>query len=224
MSPLQVMVMTHCFKTENSYKQTVIEASMGNTKLSAMTISDWFNYCREVCMISIEDKYRRRKIGGPGHIVEIDECKIGTRKYRRGRIMEGNWILGIIDRNTKDVRMTICPENQNDGTTVYNLISEHVEATSTINTDCWGGYNGLMASGFAAHLNANHSQHSRRVHTNAIESQFRSLRRSLTRGGIRQKDMDVHICEYLWRKDCESRNADPFQELIEYVRKMYPMN
>ena len=63
MSPLQVMLMTHCF--ENSYKQTVINASVGGAKLSSRTITDWFNLYREVCMMSMDDKYRsREKIGG----------------------------------------------------------------------------------------------------------------------------------------------------------------
>jgi hypothetical protein len=96
MSPIQVMSLTHCFTAENSYKQTVLEASVGGAKLYSRIIIDWFNICREVCMISIDDKYKSRgKIGGPGHVVEIDECKIGRRKYHRGRIVEGNWILGM---------------------------------------------------------------------------------------------------------------------------------
>ena len=33
-------------------------------------------------MISMEDKYTSRgKIGGTGHMVEINECKIRIRKY-----------------------------------------------------------------------------------------------------------------------------------------------
>ena len=67
MSPLQVMLITHCFTTENSYKQTVIDVSVGDAKLSPRTISEWFNLCREVCMISIDVKYRSMgKIGGYG--------------------------------------------------------------------------------------------------------------------------------------------------------------
>ena len=58
--------MTYCFITKNSYKQTVIYASVGGAKLSSRTITDWFNLCREVCMISMDDKYSREKIGGYG--------------------------------------------------------------------------------------------------------------------------------------------------------------
>ena len=56
MSSLQVMLMTHCFTTENSYKQTVVEESVGGAKLSSRTITKWFKFCREVCMISMDDK------------------------------------------------------------------------------------------------------------------------------------------------------------------------
>ena len=42
MSPFQVMLLTHCFAAENSYKQTVVEASVGGTNLSSQTITECF--------------------------------------------------------------------------------------------------------------------------------------------------------------------------------------
>jgi hypothetical protein len=61
----------------------------------------------------MEYKYANRgKIGGPNHIVQVDEYKIGRWKYHRGRVVEGNWILGMIDINTNEVRMAICPNNR----------------------------------------------------------------------------------------------------------------
>ena len=58
-------------------------------------------------MMSTEDKYAMRgKIGGPNHVVQIDMYKTGRLKFHRGRV-EGNWILGMIDINTKEVRMAI---------------------------------------------------------------------------------------------------------------------
>jgi hypothetical protein len=67
MSHLQVILMTHFFSTENSYKQTVIDASVGDAKLSPRTITEWFSLCRDVCMIPMDVKYRSRgKICGYG--------------------------------------------------------------------------------------------------------------------------------------------------------------
>ena len=35
-------------------------------------------------------------IGGQGKIVKIDESKFGKRKYNKGRLVEGQWVLGGI--------------------------------------------------------------------------------------------------------------------------------
>ena len=43
-----------------------------------------------------------------------------------------------------------------------------------------------------------------------FESQWQSLHWRASRDGIQQKDMDLHISEYLWRMDCEICNADSF--------------
>lgn len=228
LSPAQVLLITHCFAHKSSYALTVTECSFGDQQLSERTVADWFSYCREVCMISMETKYTNRgKIGGPGHVVQIDECKIGRRKFHRGRVVEGNWVLGMIDVVTNEVRMTICPGNNRDAATLYGLIEQHVELGSTIHTDCWRGYNGLLGGGFAAHLTVNHSVNFvdpvTNVHTNNIESRWRALRHRLSRGGIRRNQIDVHLAEHLWRQDCENRAADPFQEMIEDIRLVYPV-
>jgi hypothetical protein len=60
----------------------------------------------------MKHKYvNRGKIGGPNHLIQVDECKIGRLKYHRGRVVEGNWILGMIDINTNETHMAICPNN-----------------------------------------------------------------------------------------------------------------
>ena len=56
-----------CCAAENLYKQTFVEASVEGAKLFSRTITKLFNFCREVCVISMDDKYRsRRKIVGYG--------------------------------------------------------------------------------------------------------------------------------------------------------------
>ncbi len=65
------------------------------------------------------------KIGGPGHVVEIDERKIGRRKFNRGRIIDGNWILGMIDLDG-GYRLEICPGNKRGKQTLKALTTKHV--------------------------------------------------------------------------------------------------
>ena len=41
----------------------------------------------------------REKIGGSGKLVQIDENKIGKRKYHRGHVVEGQWVFGGIEED-----------------------------------------------------------------------------------------------------------------------------
>ena len=51
-----------------------------NLGLNPTTVVDWYNFCREVCMVWVEE--HSKKIGGPGLIVEIDESMFTKRKYQ----------------------------------------------------------------------------------------------------------------------------------------------
>lgn len=59
-----------------------------------------------------------QKLGGPGHIVEIDEVKIGKRKYNRDRLVKGNWIFGGYERDTKKV-FIVPVEDRTEETGMY---------------------------------------------------------------------------------------------------------
>ena len=50
-----------------------------------------------MCTLAFDRRYEMDGlIGGPGIIVEIDECKIGRRKLETGRLREGALILDAI--------------------------------------------------------------------------------------------------------------------------------
>ena len=78
-------------------------------------------------MIALDDVFSDELIGGPGCIVEIDESKIGKRKYNRGRMVEGTWIFGMIvvtNNNVGSFRLEICADNKSkrDADTLIPLI------------------------------------------------------------------------------------------------------
>ena len=64
--------------------QCQIKQQLGPGSHSAV---DWNMFCRELCVVPLFE--RREKLGGPGKVVQIDESKIGKRKYHRGHIVEG---------------------------------------------------------------------------------------------------------------------------------------
>jgi hypothetical protein len=130
------------------YRKAVRESSMNDETTSDATIAKRYSDCREICMIALERKVEcDGKIGGPGHVVEIDECKICRRKFNRGRIIDGSWILGMIDLDGL-YRLEICPGNKRDIQTLTALITKHVADESTIVIDFWKGYIGLDKAGF----------------------------------------------------------------------------
>ena len=126
----KVLILTYTFAHKFSYEQAINECNISDsdTTISRETVSNWYSYCREICVIALDREYANQgKIGGDGHLVEIDEMKLGRRKYHRGRVVEGSWIFGLIDRDTKDFRLEICPANKRDEKTLLKLIQKHVE-------------------------------------------------------------------------------------------------
>jgi hypothetical protein len=51
------------------------------------TIAAWGLFCRETMLVYMKGCSER--IGGPNKTVEIDESKLGRRKYHRGHPVEG---------------------------------------------------------------------------------------------------------------------------------------
>nr|XP_012232548.1 PREDICTED: uncharacterized protein LOC105678086 [Linepithema humile] len=94
------------------------------------------------------------KLGGPGHTVEIDEAKIGHRKYNRGRLVKGNWIFGGYERESKKV--FIMPVEDRSEKTLLACIKQWIMPGTTIISDCWKSYDCLNSEGFQ-HLNVNHT-------------------------------------------------------------------
>ena len=158
------------------------------------------------------------KIGGPGVVVEVDETKIGKRKFHRGRVVDGQWIFGMVERNGGELRLEGCQDNKRDKKTLLELLNKHVSKGSVIMSDCWKGYAGLEEEGFQ-HFTVNHSEHfvdpETGAHTQTIESNWRALKRRLSRGGVRQKDLGLHFAEHLWFK---IHKADPFKRMLIEIK------
>lgn len=135
----KILLVTYCFSQRMTNKRAIHETSIFGQATSSETICDWFTYCMEVCCQIVAA--RSGKIGGSGLTVEIDEAKFGKRKYNRGRIVDGTWILGGICRETREAFLV--PVFKRDKDTLIPLIISHVEEGSIIMTDCWKSYSSL---------------------------------------------------------------------------------
>ncbi|CAH2084406.1 unnamed protein product [Euphydryas editha] len=222
------ILITYCFAKRMTFEQTKDECSIvENEQVSTETIADRFSFCREVCMVTLDDNFETEgQSGGEGEIIEIDECKIGRRKYERGRIVEGTWVLGINHRgHPENYRLEICTDNKRDSDTLLKLIKKHVKIESTIHTDCWKGYLNLNQHGYV-HDTVNHNfefvNSETGAHTQNIESSWRWMRRELSRGGVRSETMADHLCDFLWRRRVKKLNKNPFNELLENIKSVYP--
>ncbi len=192
---------------------------------SPVTIANRYSMIRELYCFDLERYYTNRgKVGGSGSVVEVDEMKFGKRKYNVGRVIEGSWIVGIIDHDTNDLRIEICPNNVRDENNLLRIINKHVEKGTTIMTDCWKSYNGLTSDGFN-HLTVCHKYNyidpNTYANTQKIESNWRPLRNKLASKGVNKDMLADHLCEFLWKRHIKKRNLDPFAELIKVIAFVY---
>ena len=152
-----------------------------------------------------EDIITKTKIGGPGTVVEIDESKFGKQKYSYGRLVQGSWIFGGIQRGTNDCFLTPCPGNLRDEPTLLRLIQQFVLPGTTIITDGWKSYINLNKYGYV-HTDVNHSEDFVNAatggHTNLIEGTWTHAKnQALRRGGRKTVDsLRNDLSEFMWRR------------------------
>jgi transposase-like protein len=156
------------------------------------------------------------KIGGENVIVEIDESKFGKRKYNRGHRVEGIWILGMVERTVeRKIRLVAVDDRKRE--TLQGLITEGIEPSSTIHTDCWRGYNRLIDN-FSKHLTVNHSINYKDsetgCHTNTIEGNWAGIKLNVPRGGRRKHKIDLYLVRFMLRRN---ETTHPLHSLIKYL-------
>ena len=147
--------------------------------------------------------------GGP---IEIDECHVGPKpknmhadkRLARKAGMEGyaakTAIMGMLDRESRQVRATVIPNASRE--VLQKQILERVGFGSTVYTDRWLGYDGLAAKNYV-HETVNHMNEYVRgnVHTQSIENFWSCLKRTLTGTYIAVEPfhMDSYLAEQCFR-------------------------
>lgn len=195
-----------------------VETTQIITGIARQTVCNFFSHFRQLvaCCPIIEENV----IGGEGVIVELDESKIGKRKYNRGHHVEGVWILGGVER-TANRRTFFVPIQERSANCLLPLISRHVLPGSIIYTDLWRGYLGIEEELGLRHFTVNHSESFVNpitgVHTNTIEGTWNGLKicigpRSRVRDG-----MEMRLSEFQWRRCNENSLWDSFLNLLKDI-------
>jgi transposase-like protein len=194
-----IMLIGYLWVCGSSYSSII-----STTGHSPNTITSYMNFFRELVISTLEDD--DNIIGGDGIIVEIDESKFGKRKYNHGRIIDGVWILGGIER-TDEKKSFLKVVQDRTAETLHDIISRHVAPGSIVYTDLWRGYIGITEMNII-HRTVNHSQNfvdpNTGVHTNTIEGYWNGLKLQISPRNRTKKLITNHLLECIWRK----RNKD----------------
>ena len=197
-------------------KQWQIKQQLG---LGSHTAVDWDMFCREVCEVSLFQ--RREKIGGPGKLVQIDESKIGKRKYHRGHVVEGQWVFGGIEEDSR--KCFIVTVEDRSESTLLEIIKEWIEPGTTIVSDYWKAYVNLEKHGYH-HKTVNHSVefvNEEGFHTNKIEGHWRQMKAKLPTHGRKKEHYSSYLAEFKWRYI--HRGKDLWKVFLEDIKKIYEL-
>jgi len=191
----EVMHMGYLWLTECSAKTTQIQ-----TGHSKPTVSAYRNFFRQLVseMIETDDCM----IGGPGVIVQIDETKMGKRKYHRGHRVDGAWVLvGVESTVERLVFAEVVPDRREE--TLTDVINRHVCAGSIIWTDMWKGYAALSKKFDVQHDVVNHSRSFKSdtgVNTNTVEGTNYAIKRAIPPRNRTRDLLPSHLLEFVWRR------------------------
>jgi transposase-like protein len=161
-------------------------------------------------------------LGGIDKVVEIDESLFGRRKFNRGKRVNGQWIFGMIERESG--RVVLVPVANRTRDTLLPIIKKWILPGTLIISDCWKPYDVLSEEDFK-HLKVNHSLHFKDpdtgANTNRIEATWRAAKSYYNTSGRRKSFYGGYLAKYSFFKQCEMAGKDKFTELLKCISLIY---
>ena len=112
--------------------------------MSWETVTNWANFCRQVCVDSVLEDWSFKPIGGPGIEVEIDESKFSRLKYGRGEAQKSyDWVFGGVERSNHGNGFLEVVARRN-AETLIPLIQKWILPGTIIYSDAWKAYSSLV--------------------------------------------------------------------------------
>lgn len=180
------------------------------------TVDKYFTFFREkILRFSIAESER---FGGE---IEVDESYFGAKRVRgkRGRGAAGKTpVFGLLKRDGK-VFVTIVKNCSREE--LMPVIEGKVLEGSTIHSDGWRAYDGLILNGYD-HYRVHHSKNEfvrGKSHVNGIESFWSFAKRRLSKfNGLASHKFNIYLkeCEFRWNYRGDDLHAKMLSILKKY--------
>ena len=136
-------------------------------------------------------------IGGAGHIVQLDECCFGKRKYNVGRTGGHRWVFGGIDVETKEFFMRVVPNRTVN--VLGELISDYVVPGSIVHTDEHRSYISFFSNNvYYSYQNVNHKTNFVNPDSGAQHRISRIFGASSKNSSAEEVIASTLTCNYTW--------------------------
>jgi IS1 family transposase len=197
-----------------------VDSAMSFTGHSPNTVVAFWRHFRQLVSSTLEVK--DTTIGGDGIVVQIDESKLGKRKYNRGHHVEGVWVVVGVEL-TENRKMFVVPVERRDEETLKAVVKSHVLHGSRIQTDMWRGYCWIDDDPDYIHETVNHSigfkNSETGVHTNVVEGTNSGIKRRISVRSRVKQGIEGHLDEIIWRRRHE--NDDLWNAFISAIKDIH---
>ncbi|PSN30295.1 hypothetical protein C0J52_25555 [Blattella germanica] len=208
---VEIVILLYYWVKETPRK--MVEREM---KLDSKTVSDWYNFCREVCGITLEMRVGR--IGGKGHIVELDDSIFGKKEVGEGE--KEKCLIGIVDHETNEC--FVVPVDELCFQTILHIIKEFIFPGTVMFSDCWNRYNCLASPEFQQ-LQVNHSLTFKDKdinENNCIEGIWMTNKQRLLSRLRKEEFLQSYLFEFMYRRSTGKQNR--FQKFLQDIARSYP--
>ena len=201
-----------CFSLDLTASDTAVISG-----LSRNSINTLFNQIRQKIFLLAQAEAGEEKTSG---VFELDESYFGAKRIRgkRGRGAAGKTpVFGLLKRagNVYVQIVDNCSKNE-----LMPIIQGKILEGSSINTDGWKAYDGLVINGYDHYrVFHSHDEFARgKCHVNGIESFWSFTKRRMAKfNGLTDEKFYLHLKESQWRFN--HRHDNIYNILLKEFRK-----
>lgn len=182
----------------NAMPTKFIQMCLGTDKKTIYT------YRRKITKI-MKKEFKRLKwrIGGKKVVIEVDESKFGKRKYNRGRMIDGVWVVGLVER-TEQRKIILKKVKTKDKDTLSKIVKKYVKKGSKVFSDEWKGYVDVENMGYTHRTVCHKRNYVNPVdgtHTNTIEGNWSGIKYNIPKRYRREKSIDFYLLRFMFERN-----------------------